>query len=123
MTAPCTTTCLIESQVNHSVSEYVRGKAHTNGVESFWSMLKRGYQGTYHKMSAKHLGRYVNEFSGRHNVRMADTLDQMKAAYSGCSESGCAIRISSRATACSRALGRGMSGACNTAGTVRWRVR
>ena len=41
-------------------------------------MLKRGYQDTYHKMSAKHLRRYVNEFSGRHNVRMADTLDQME---------------------------------------------
>lgn len=64
--------------VKHSVSEYVRGKAHTNGVESFWSMLKRGYVGTYHKMSPKHLQRYVNEFSGRHNVRMADTLDQME---------------------------------------------
>ncbi len=64
--------------VNDSVSEFVRGMAHTNGIESFWSMLKRGYQGTYHKMSAKHLARYVNEFSGRHNMRMADTLDQME---------------------------------------------
>ncbi len=64
--------------VKHSVSEYVRGKAHTNGVESFWNMLKRGYVGTYHKMSPKHLQRYVNEFSGRHNMRMADTLEQME---------------------------------------------
>ena len=56
----------------------MRGKAHTNGVESFWSMLQRGYVGTYHKMSPKHLQRYVNEFSGRHNVRMADTLEQME---------------------------------------------
>ena len=63
--------------VNHSVSEYVRDQAHTNGIESFWSMLKRGYQGTYHHMSPKHLQRYVNEFSGRHNVRDADTADQM----------------------------------------------
>ena len=67
---------------NHSVSEFVRGMAHTNRIESFWSMLKRGYQGTYHKMSAKHLGRYVNEFSGHHNVRMADTLDQMELTLS-----------------------------------------
>ena len=64
--------------VKHSVREYVRGKAHTNGVESFWSMLKRGYIGTYHKMSPKHLDRYVKEFSGRHNLRLADTLDQME---------------------------------------------
>ena len=64
--------------VKHSVSEYVRGKVHTNGVESFWSMLKRGYVGTYHKISPKHLQRYVNEFSGRHNMRMGDTLDQME---------------------------------------------
>ena len=38
-------------RVNHNVNEYARGKAHTNGVESFWSMLKRGYHGTYHHMS------------------------------------------------------------------------
>ena len=67
--------------VKHSVSEYVRGKAHTNGVESFWSMLKRGYIGTYHKMSPKHLDRYVKEFSGRHNLRLADTLEQMETHH------------------------------------------
>jgi len=63
--------------VNHSVSEYVRGQAHTNGIESFWALLKRGYQGTYHHMSPKHLARYVAEFSGRHNVRPQNTIDQM----------------------------------------------
>ena len=36
--------------------------AHTNGIESHWAMLKRGYVGTYHQMSVKHLGRYINEF-------------------------------------------------------------
>ncbi len=40
-------------------------------------MLKRGYIGTYHRMSAKHLGRYVDEFAGHHNARNADTADQM----------------------------------------------
>ena len=69
--------------VRHSVGEYVRGQAHTNGIESFWSMLKRGYYGTYHKMSPKHLDRYVTEFEGRHNVRPADTLDQMDAMVRG----------------------------------------
>ena len=64
--------------VNHTISSYVRDQAHTNGVESFWSMLKRGYHGTYHKMSAKHLQRYVNEFAGKHNTRNGDTADQMR---------------------------------------------
>ena len=55
--------------VKHSVGEYVREQAHTNGMESFWALMKRGYYGTYHRMSAKHLGRYVSEFEGRHNQR------------------------------------------------------
>ena len=63
--------------VNHSAREYVRGQAHRNGLESFWSMLKRGYYGIYHKMSVKHLGRYVGEFVHRHNIRGQDTMEQM----------------------------------------------
>ena len=63
--------------VKHSISEYVNGMAHTNGIESFWALLKRGYHGTNHHMSEKHLGRYVHEFSGRHNNREADTVDQL----------------------------------------------
>ncbi len=69
--------------VNHSGGEHVRGDAHVNGIESFWSMFKRGYYGTYHRMSAKHLHRYVTEFAGRHNVRDRDTLDQMQAMVAG----------------------------------------
>ena len=64
-------------KVAHSVGEYVRGEVHTNGMESFWSMLKRGYHGTYHRMSFKHLQRYVSEFARRHNIRDLDTIDQM----------------------------------------------
>ncbi len=69
--------------VKHSVAEYVRGMAHTNGVESFWSMLKRAHKGTFHKLSAKHLQRYVNEFCGRHNIRELDTIDQMRVVARG----------------------------------------
>ena len=63
--------------VNHSVGEYVRGQAHTNGIESFWALLKRGYHGTFHHISPKHLHRYVNEFAARHNMRTRDTIDMM----------------------------------------------
>ena len=69
--------------VKHSVSEYVNGQAHTNGIESFWAMLKRGYHGVYHQMSEKHLQRYVNEFAGRHNMREMDTIDQMRHVVAG----------------------------------------
>lgn len=69
--------------IKHSVGEYVRGKAHTNGIESFWATLKRGYKGTYHKMSHKHLSRYITEFAGRHNVRDYDTLIQMEMLATG----------------------------------------
>ncbi len=63
--------------VKHNVGEYVNGQIHTNGLESFWSMFKRGYMGTYHQISPKHLNRYVNEFAGRHNSRPLDTRHQM----------------------------------------------
>ena len=69
--------------VKHSAGEYVKEQAHTNGIESFWSMLKRGYVGTYHQMSVKHLDRYVNEFAGRHNARPLDTLVQMECIAQG----------------------------------------
>ena len=69
--------------VGHSLGEYVVGDAHTNGIESFWSMFRRGYYGTYHWMSPKHLNRYVGEFTGRHNMRSADTADQMAAIVRG----------------------------------------
>ncbi len=61
--------------INHSAGEYIRDKAHTNGIESFWSLLKRGHYGVYHYMSVKHLHRYVKEFSFRHNTAQIGTLD------------------------------------------------
>lgn len=65
----------IHQAVNHGVGEYVREQAHTNGIESFWALLKRGYYGIYHYMSVKHLHRYVAEFSNRHNTAKLDTID------------------------------------------------
>ncbi len=60
--------------VGHSVGEYVRDMAHTNGIEFFWTLLKRGYVGTFHHISEKHMGRYVDEFATRHNRRGWDTI-------------------------------------------------
>ena len=69
--------------VRHSLGEYVKGQAHTNGIESFWSMLKRAYKGTFHKLSPKHLDRYVQEFANKHNMRESGTLDQMRTTVAG----------------------------------------
>ncbi len=65
--------------VRHSAGEYVRGMASTNGLESFWAMLRRGHDGTFHHFSRKHLNRYVSEFATRHNLRDSDTIDMMEA--------------------------------------------
>ena len=46
-------------------------------------MLKRAHKGTLHKISRKHLDRYVNEFAGRHNIRSLDTLEQMAVIFRG----------------------------------------
>ncbi len=73
--------------VKHSDGEYIRygdsGDVHTNHIESFWSKMKRAYVGVYHHMSHKHLHRYVYEFSGRHNIRPLDTIDQLRSGVSG----------------------------------------
>ncbi|MYJ23969.1 MAG: IS1595 family transposase [Holophagales bacterium] len=64
--------------VRHSLGEYVRSvDVHTNTIESLWSMFKRGFVGKYHRMSFKHLHRYVDEFVWRRNVRDLDTMEQM----------------------------------------------
>ena len=52
---------------NHSVGEFVNKMASTNSVESVWAVLKRGYYGTYHHLSRKHLDRYIDEFTFRLN--------------------------------------------------------
>ncbi len=65
--------------VAHSAGEYVRGDVHTNGIESLWSTLKRAHKGVYHRLSVKHLQRYVDSFAAKRNIRDADTIDQMAA--------------------------------------------
>ncbi len=73
--------------VKHTAREYVRylkgETVHTNGVESFWATLKRAYKRTFHRLSVKHLQRYMDEFAARHNVRELDTLDQMARVAAG----------------------------------------
>jgi len=64
--------------VRHSVSEYVNGIAHTNGIESFWSMFEMGYKSIYHKITFKHFDRYVQEFVHQKNIRGIDTIDTME---------------------------------------------
>lgn len=57
------------STVNHSLKVYCVGTSHTNTIENFWSLLKRGLYGIYHQVSDKHLDRYLNEFAARFNTR------------------------------------------------------
>lgn len=68
--------------VGHMYGEYVRGNVHTNNIESFWSLLKRGVMGTYHKVSRKYLPLYLNEFAFRFNNR--NNVDMFGAAIACC---------------------------------------
>ena len=69
--------------VSHGTGEIVRGMAHTNCMESRWSLMKRGNVGACHHMSKKHLQRYVNEFAGRQNQGPPATADQMAHVAQG----------------------------------------
>lgn len=62
--------------VNHSEGEYVRGAFHTNGLENFWSLFKRGVIGTHHRISPQHCHRYANEFADRYNQRDSTNIDR-----------------------------------------------
>lgn len=61
--------------VSHSLGEYVRGDAHTNGIESFWAILKRAHMGTFHHWSKKHMDKYVNEFVFKTNTNGLPAFD------------------------------------------------
>lgn len=66
--------------VNHSIGEYVRGDVHTNTIEGYFSILKRGINGVYHHVSQQHLKRYLAEFDFRYNERMALGIDDKARA-------------------------------------------
>ena len=68
------------ARVIHSVGEYVRGNVSTNGVENYWSLLKRAYIGTFRYMSDEHLHRYIDEHSFRYNRRSDHVLRRMGEA-------------------------------------------
>jgi transposase len=74
------------NQVNHGDGEFVRGTAHTNSIEGFWSQLKRSIDGTHHHVSRKHLQKYVNEFAFRYSNRKvggASSMFQLMAGRMG----------------------------------------
>ena len=72
------------ASVDHSNGQYVAyGDVHTNGIESFWSMFKRGIMGTYHYISPKHTHRYALEFEGRHNDRELGVWGKIESLMSG----------------------------------------
>jgi transposase-like protein len=75
--------------INH-IREWARGQVHTNTIENFWSLFKRGLMGSFHKVSVKHLPRYLAEFTYRFNRRedgeiflmtLARLLDTMALPY------------------------------------------
>ena len=69
--------------VRHKAGAYVRDGVHTHGIESLWALLKRGYHGTYHKVSVRHLPRYLHEFTGRLDHRDLDTSEQLAGIARG----------------------------------------
>jgi hypothetical protein len=61
-------------RINHSAKVYVAGEVHTNTIEGFWSLVKRGIGGVYHSVSAKYLQSYLDEYSFRYNRRDSGNL-------------------------------------------------
>jgi ISXO2-like transposase domain len=74
-------------RIGHARGEYVNGDVHTNTIESFWALFKRGYHGIYHHMSRKHLQRYVDEFTFRFNRRADDMQVKFSDVVARVSES------------------------------------
>ncbi len=69
--------------VNHSAKQFVNGMAHTNGIENFWSHLKRGVDGIYHWVSKAHLQSYIDEYTLRFNTRKFGTQTRFDFILAG----------------------------------------
>ena len=76
----------IHGRINHSI-KYVDGEIHSNGVENFWSLLKRGIVGSYHHVSPKYLPLYLDEFVSRFNARDLENGDYVEKVLKGCVKS------------------------------------
>lgn len=70
--------------INHRRKEYAIGDIHVNGIENFWSLLKRGILGIYHHVSPEHLKRYCDEFAFRHNTRGIADVDRFGDTLGKC---------------------------------------
>lgn len=68
--------------VKHNAKEYVNGKIHTNNIEGFWTILKRGIIGIYHFISKKHLQKYIDEFVFRFNTKTENSNDRFDGMLS-----------------------------------------
>jgi hypothetical protein len=73
---------MLPHEVIRHDSEYVRGEVHTQNIESFWAILKRGLVGTYHHVDAGYLAQYVNEYEFRHNTRQISDAERFRALAS-----------------------------------------
>lgn len=68
----------VHDTINHNIKIYVNGEIHSNTIENFWSVLKRGLYGVYHGVSDKHLTSYLNEFASRFNTRKLGTEERFE---------------------------------------------
>ena len=79
------------------IGEYVRGDAHTNTIEGYFSIFKRGMKGVYQHCSAEHLKRYLAEFDFRYNERTLTDSERASAALQGITGKRLTYRVSSKA--------------------------
>lgn len=79
--------------VSHDKDEWVKSEFHTNSIEGFWSILKRGIYGIYHSVSVKHLQRYCNEFGYRYNTRELTGIERFESAVKKVSDTRITYKV------------------------------